>query len=95
MDLAGPQLEVRSPESSALCRKQPIKIQQESRAAAAGALLSISDAASADDTNQHGFNHGLIQDFFTLAAAGTPATALKHTSVSPVSNSGRPQRSEP
>lgn len=65
------QLEARPPESSALCRKQHIKILHEVQGAAGGPLLSISDAASADDINQHvdGFKQRFIQDFFITSAA--------------------------
>lgn len=65
------QLEARPPESSALSRKQHIKIPHEVRGGAVGPLLSISYAASADDVKQHvdGFNHRFIHDFFITTAA--------------------------
>lgn len=65
------QLEARPPESSALRRKQHIKIPHEVHGAAVGALLIISYAVSADDIKQHvdGFNHRFIHDCFITTAA--------------------------
>lgn len=65
------QLEAQPPESSALCGKQHIKILHEVHGATGGPLLSISDAAGADDINQHvdGFKQRFIQDFLISTAA--------------------------
>lgn len=93
-NVARPQLEARSPESSALGRKQHIKIQHEIHGAAACTLLSISYAASADGRKQHadGSNQRFIQDRFITNGEKKQnkiLTSVSHWMVLHMGNSDR------